>query len=344
MKKTLLYISILTLSIIQGKMEAQVNNDFKAMIEAATKAPSGHNTQPWLFKVNQSSIEILPNLADTLPVVDKNNRELFISLGAATENLCIMASHLGYYPTVKTDDKAQSITIELGKSSNIQKDDLALQIAKRQTNRNVYDEKVVPKDILSILENQTLHEGIYRYTISKEDSLFSTLKSYVVRGNEIQMNDDAFKDELLRYMRLNNKEVEKNPTGLTYKVMGAPSLPAIISRPIVKSYLKADKQNKSDIRKIESSSHFILFTTENDTFIQWVDLGRSLERYLLKIAELNLAYAFLNQPCEVKLLSDEMQNEVPLIKGQYPTLLLRIGYAPKAPYSPRKNIEDVILK
>ena len=34
------------------------NPDFLFMVEYAIKAPSGHNTQPWLFRINENSIEI----------------------------------------------------------------------------------------------------------------------------------------------------------------------------------------------------------------------------------------------------------------------------------------------
>lgn len=325
-------------------MEGQINNDFRAMIEAATKAPSGHNTQPWLFRLHKSYIEILPNLRDSLPVVDKNHRELFISLGAATENLRIMASHLGYSSLIKIDEDNQRIIINLNKQSGIHKDDLALQIAERQTNRKVYEDKLIPSDILQILNNIKPYQNTKFYTISKNDSLFTSLRSLIIRGNDTQMNDDAFKEELLKYIRFNNKEVERNPTGLTFKVMGAPAMPAIISKPIVKSYLKPDKQNKSDLEKIDSSSNLVLFTSKENSITDWINLGRSLELYILKVTELNLAYAFMNQPCEVQSLADEMQKSITLIEGEYPTLILRIGYATKAPYSPRKNIEDVILK
>lgn len=339
-----IFVLFIIVFIIIQKMEGQVNNDFRAMIEAATKAPSGHNTQPWLFKIHKSQIEILPNWQDTLPVVDKNNRELFISLGAATENLCIMASHLGYASSVKIEQAEKKIVIDLVRQHDVQKNDLVLQIDERQTNRKVYDGKTIPSDILQILNNLKLYNNTSYYTIGKSDTLYSVLKEFIRRGNDIQMNNDAFKEELLKYMRFNNREIKQNPTGLTFKVIGAPALPAVISKPVVKSFLKAEKQNKSDIEKVDSSSNLVLFTTKKDTFEDWINLGRSLEKYLLKVTELHLAYAFMNQPCEEEDLAEELQNYISLIKGEYPTLLLRIGYADKAPYSPRKNIDDVIVK
>lgn len=74
---------------------------------------------------------------------------------------------------------------------------------------------------------------------------------------------------------------------------------------------------------------------------EWLDLGRSLQRFLLKTTEMGISYAFLNQPCEITTLSITLQKELPINK-EYPTLILRIGYANPVPYSPRKDIETLV--
>lgn len=73
-----------------------MNTDFIQIASYASKAPSGHNTQPWKFHIADNTITVIPNFEVALPVVDGNNRELFISLGCAVENLSIAANHFGY--------------------------------------------------------------------------------------------------------------------------------------------------------------------------------------------------------------------------------------------------------
>ena len=54
--------------------------DFHALIEAAVRAPSGHNSQPWQFALGDDRITIAPDFSRRLSAVDPDNRELFISL------------------------------------------------------------------------------------------------------------------------------------------------------------------------------------------------------------------------------------------------------------------------
>lgn len=115
------------------------NPDFLKMLEYSVKAPSGHNTQPWKFKINDTNIEVYPNLDKELPLVDSNHRELYISLGCAVENICISANEFGYNhkTEILNQDGSSFIRIEL-KKSEVTKNPLFSQIDKRQTNRSNY--------------------------------------------------------------------------------------------------------------------------------------------------------------------------------------------------------------
>ena len=57
------------------------------MLRYAILAPSSHNSQPWKFRIRENEINIF---------ADTDQRELFISVGCALENLLIAAEHFGY--------------------------------------------------------------------------------------------------------------------------------------------------------------------------------------------------------------------------------------------------------
>jgi len=325
--------------------EYKVMKQFIELVEYALKAPSGHNTQPWRFRLTSKSIDIYPDFSRSLSVVDGNNRELYISLGTATENLCIAARHFGYKDSVSflADINGEYyVHVELEKADKTYSDSLFEQIIKRQTNRRIYTNRPLTKDTLKVLRGVLLENGVHVHLYEKEDAEFNQLKEFVCRGNEMQMTDSAFKNELTSWIRLNKKQVLKYKDGLAYAVMGSPSVPSWIGKPIMNFMLTPGAQNKSDKKKIESSSLLALFTVENSTPLDWIALGRSLERFLLESTLLRVTNAYLNQPCEVSSLADEMRTKLD-INGEHPMLLVRLGHAVSMPYSPRKEVNDMVF-
>lgn len=318
-----------------------MKTDFIQIASYASKAPSGHNTQPWKFHITDDTITVVPNLEVALPVVDGNNRELFISLGCAVENLCIAASYFGYTTHI-IECSIEAIILELTKNDFTIEDSLFHQIEKRQTNRNIYNGNKISDEILQQLQSIPKENGVQFYFTEIGTPFADTITEYIMKGNEIQMADIAFKNELLSWMRFNKKQVEATHNGLSYLVFGNPPLPKILARPIVSLFLKPNVQNKSDRKKIDSSSHFVVYTTQQDTFKEWINLGRTLQRFLLKATEIGISYAFLNQPCEVTALASDLREKLPVNK-EYPTLIMRIGYAKQIPYSPRKEIETLLV-
>ena len=318
-----------------------MKTDFIQIASYASKAPSGHNTQPWKFHITDSTITVLPNLDVALPVVDRNNRELFISLGCAVENLCIAASYFGYTTHI-IECSIEAIILELTKNALTIEDSLFHQIEKRQTNRNIYNGNKISDGILQQLQSIPKENGIQFYFTEINTPFANTITQYIMKGTEIQMADIAFKNELLSWMRFNKKQVEATHNGLSYLVFGNPPLPRILARPIVSLFLKPNAQNKSDRKKIDSSSHFVVCATQRDTIEEWINLGRTLQRFLLKVTEIGISYAFLNQPCEVAALAFDLREKLPVNK-EHPTLIMRIGYAKQIPYSPRKKIETLLV-
>lgn len=251
------------------------------------------------------------------------------------------SSYFGYTTHI-IECSIEAIILEFTKNDLTIEDSLFHQIEKRQTNRNIYNGNKISDGILQQLQSIPKENGIQFYFTEINTPFANTITQYIMKGNEIQMADIAFKNELLSWMRFNKKQVEATHNGLSYLVFGNPPLPRILARPIVSLFLKPNAQNKSDRKKIDSSSHFVVCTTQQDTIEEWINLGRTLQRFLLKVTEIGISYAFLNQPCEVPVLAFDLREILPVNK-EHPTLIMRIGYAKQIPYSPRKKIETLLV-
>lgn len=317
----------------------------RKIIHYATLAPSGHNTQPWVFSIENDCIEIRPDYKRTLPVVDPDNHALFISLGCALENLTITSNHLGFTTNIKFDlskDRSEVIYTELSKSDQAPEQPLFDSISKRQTTRKEYDGKPISdSDILSLKKISNQDDVIVKI-FTKEKNIESLLP-FVEEANILQFNNEAFVDELVSWIRFSNSDAQKKRDGLRSAVMGAPSVPQWFGRLIMKFY-SGKKEAKKCRNAIRSSSGLVLFISVDNTKKNWINVGRSFERFTLKATQLGIKHAHLNMPCEEIEVRKKLQNHLGLRREQQPLLMLRMGYSDPMPESFRRSVEEVIVK
>ena len=314
--------------------------NFEFLVAQAVKAPSGHNTQPWKFRQNESAVEVYPDFDRRLPVVDPDDRELFVSLGCAVENLCLAAQTKGYKSAVSVGDTGV-VTVSLAEEAGVKPSPLFNQIDTRQTNRSVYNSEEIALDVLKKLQSIRSEKGISVHYYARQTKQFNDIEQYVLQGNTNQMQKEAFKAELKSWMRFNKKHQDQTLDGLSYAVFGAPNVPRWMAEPIMSMAINTRTQNKADREKIDSASHLVLFTTRENSRREWVNLGRTLQRFLLTATELGIAHAYLNQPNEQPEIAAEMAKTLDL-DGEYPTVLLRVGYGEQQAYSKRRSVGDVI--
>ena len=81
--------------------------------------------------------------------------------------------------------------------------------------------------------------------------------------------------------------------------------------------------------------------TRHDAPLDWVRCGEALMHTLLRTAAAGVFASFLNQPVEVEAL----RNRVAAMcsSGGFPQLILRMGFGPQAPSTPRRDLSEVIL-
>ena len=52
-----------------------IRDQARSLLRYAILAPSGHNTQPWLFRLTGAGVEVRADRRRALPVVDPHDRE-----------------------------------------------------------------------------------------------------------------------------------------------------------------------------------------------------------------------------------------------------------------------------
>jgi hypothetical protein len=314
------------------------------LIRYATMAPSGHNTQPWKLSLNEDCIRIFPDFTRSLPVVDPDNRELYISLGCALENLVIAAKYAGYDPEVQyfpAGEPDECLLVTLKRANVAEDNNLFHAIPKRHTNRREYNKQQIPAADLKKIESVPTENGVTCLVLTEPRAIEQVIE-LVREGNRIQMNNNAFMDEIISWIRFSNSEEELHLDGLTSRAMGRSPVPGWLGRMFMRIFVSAKSQSKTDEKNIRSSSALMVIISEKNDKKSWVDVGRSFERIALTLTTLNIESAHLNQPCEVPQLKNQLQQHLALCSA-HPQLLLRIGYAEPLPYSPRRSVQQVLI-
>jgi len=321
------------------------SSEIEKILEHASKAPSGHNTQPWKFLIQQNKIEIHPDFKRALPVVDSDNHALYISLGCAVENAVLGAKNYGFSSNIeiaKNKEGTEFIILNLKKDKTVEADELFDQIDRRQVTRNEYSSTVIPPEEIKKLMNSFDFKGVHVLTFTKPEDI-DELEPFIIEGSNRQFQNKDFVDELVSWIRFSKKEVEQKRDGIWHASMGMPSAGRFFGNIIMKKFVSAKSEAKRWKKQVDASAGFVLFTVEKNDVEHWVNLGMAFQRFGLTATKLNISHAHVNMPCEELPVRKKMAAHFGL-KNQHPLLLIRFGCSEKMPYSYRRGVKDLITE
>ncbi|NSW50949.1 MAG: hypothetical protein HPY85_00400 [Anaerolineae bacterium] len=329
---------------IRESMAVDAPNDhenYLDFVRQATLAANSHNTQPWLFKIAGDTIEIHLDHSRRLPVVDPDDRGLWISLGCALENMVIAANHAGYFSTVELPASAEGIiTVRFETGAEKGSHPLAQAISLRQNMRNLYTGELVRTSDYAALTSIPLEPGVVLLPVV-EPGRIKEIAGLISEGTLTQYSDPAFIDELVYWLRFNKKEAMNTRDGLFSACSGNPTAPRLIGKMFLNPK-SAAKTAAAEVEKVMSASGMMVLASENDDVTHWINTGRVYERLALTMTNLGIRSAFHNQPIEVPELRPQLQEKIGA-KTTLPQLLFRFGVADPMPVSVRRPVEEVII-
>ncbi|MGF1589218.1 MAG: Acg family FMN-binding oxidoreductase [Pleurocapsa sp.] len=320
----------------------------KFLLNYAVLAPSGHNTQPWIFKIVDDTVELYADKTRALPVADPDYRELIISCGAALFHLRIAMRHFGYRDVVEILPEQFNpnllARIRLGSKRIVQAEEnfLFWAIAKRCTDRRPFENCQLPASLISELKSATSSEGdwlqIATQVIPKASR--KEIVDLIVQGDRLQMSDPLFRQELARWIRSCRGS---SHDGITLEAQGInPSLDAIA--PVISFAIRSfdlGNQANQDRKLVESAPALILISSNGDTPQDWLATGEALAHLLLRARVDDVWASFFNQPIEIPHLRSRLKALFP--EAGYPQILLRLGYVKDTKSTPRRAVEEVML-
>ena len=316
---------------------------FRFLVRYAVLAPSSHNSQPWKFRIESTGISVFADHSRRLPVVDPEDRELIMSIGAAIMNLRVAARHFGFEETVHYPRKngdtplvfVQLTNARKGTGGTSQERDFR-SIPNRHTNRNPFLAARVPRSVIS--EIYTMQQGLESSLyISTDGTLNSEIARLIGIADRKQHADPQFRKELAEWIRLNGT---RKMDGIPGAAFGMGPAAAALAPWATKALNISRVLSAKDINLCIEAPCLIIVTAE-DTVSGWLEAGQLLERVLLKCTTEGLQTSYFNMAIEVPALRVELKS---LIKcSDWPQLLLRVGYCLLTPgVTPRRTVEEVL--
>jgi len=315
---------------------------FESLVAEATRAASSHNTQPWHFELGEDRIRILPDFTRRCPVVDPDDHHLYASLGCAAENMVLAATSRGWDSAVAVRSSGESHAVEviLERGTPVAST-LADAIARRQCTRTEYDGRQVSAAELELLERAASGPGVTPILITDRARL-ATVAEWVAEGNTVQLRDPRWRQELIEWIRFDEREARRKLDGLWSRTSGNPELPRALGRRILRLALTPRTQNRKDIPWTTRSSGVLVLISDVDDAPHWVEAGRCYERFALQATALGIRNAFINPPVEVETLRAQFATWLG-VGSRRPDLVVRFGYGPEMPCAFRRPVRDVLV-
>ncbi|MDO9085061.1 MAG: hypothetical protein Q7U53_02535 [Anaerolineaceae bacterium] len=256
------------------------------------------------------------------------------------ENLLLAARAQGYQGEVTLPNHlSELISVKLTAIS-VYIDPLVQYIPLRQNTRSEYLSEMIKIEAIRKVQATSLEPGTGLEFILNPGRMESVIE-YVNTGNLQQYANPAFVQELIYWLRFNEREALASMDGLFSRCSGNPTVPRLLGKMFV-SGTKPAKQVDSDAKKLRSSIGAVILTSEKDDRASWVKVGRLYQRLALNMTTYEIKSALLNQPIEVSEIRPQFQSAMNLGE-KIPQLLVRFGYAPGMPKSLRRPIEQVLI-
>lgn len=153
---------------------SNLKEDISKIIYDGILAPSGENSQPWRFIVNDNVIFIINIKTRDTTLYNSGQHGSYVAHGALIENIAISATHFGYtteisyFPEKELNPIAKII---LTKRDGVIADPLYSYISKRQTNRSAYQTKKIDEVSKGNLMKEaiTFEDGLFKIVDSRKE-------------------------------------------------------------------------------------------------------------------------------------------------------------------------------
>ncbi|MCX4092418.1 Acg family FMN-binding oxidoreductase [Nocardia sp. alder85J] len=309
----------------------------RSALALAARAPSVHNTQPWLWRVGDKTVQLYADTGRQLSHTDPDGRDLILSCGAMLHHLQVAAQGLGWKPVVhrlpNPDDPDHLAAVEFRAAQpTAAAVRLGRAITDRRTDRRRYTSWEVPAAHVTAMVAAGAACGVIVHDI-EDGGARARLTHAFERAAREHARDAGYEAELDRW------------SGRHAEPAGVPARSAVVATdPMTRSF--ADPVlPQSVLRDTEGTDRLLLLATAGDDRLSRLRAGEAASAVLLTATTLGMATCPLTEPLELPDTRDDIRTEVIGDSG-FPQMIIRVGWAatssePLTP-TPRRPVDEFV--
>lgn len=311
-----------------------------AALALAVRAPSIHNSQPWIWRIGEQSVQLYADPTRHLPHTDPARRDLILSCGVTLHHFTVALAALGWQahvhriPNHANPDHLASVEI-YGAGGSEQDIALAAAIPRRRTDRRLYSSWPVPAGDIALMASRAARSGVMLRRVESPDRLASVIANAVHRHSE----DTEYLAELSmwsgRYGSLAGVPARNTPPAAPHS-----TLP---TRAFANPVLAQPNGTAAE----EDAGVILALGTATDDPLSILRAGEATSAVLLTATALGLSSCPITEPLEIGDTRDLVRTDV-LDEDFFPQMLLRVGWAPlnadPLPATPRRPLTEMVQR
>lgn len=312
----------------------------RTALTLATRAPSVHNTQPWLWRVGKNSIHLYSKTDLKLHSTDPDSRDLMISCGISLNHCVVAFAALGWLAKVHRfpdpTDNSHLAAIELVRYRPAEVDiALAAAIPRRRTDRRHYSSRPVAANHITLMGARAARAGVMLRKVEALTHLSLLVAQAAVRHAESRKYLHELATWSGRYGSAAGVPARNAPrldpaAAIPRRVFAGPSLGEAAGAP-----------------PAFDNAVVLALGTSGDDDVARLRAGEATSLALLTATALGLASCPITEPLEIPEIREQVRADVFGDSG-FPQMLLRIGwipvYADPIPATPRRSLSEVVTR
>lgn len=305
-----------------------------AALEVAVRAPSIHNTQPWVWQLRGDGLVLRADRTRQLAVADPDGHSLLVSCGAALHLTELGLRAQGWdvettlFPYLDDPDALALFRPidQLAPDTEAEKQvDAAL---RRRSDRRPFAAREIPADVVEELQTAIDTASAHLHFPIQEDQRID-LAVAVSWADRAERSDQAYLDEMNRWLR--DPEVHAIVDGVP--VAAIPHVPSEAPRhadvPLRDFEVGVTGKLLID-RDVDEKPLIGVVLTEGDRPIDHLEAGRALMRLMIASELRSLSTCVLSQAVDFAAFRTRVQGLLGWVG--HPQIMVRIGY-PNRPTS-----------